>query len=585
MNQSGYIKRSDYHEKLDQMFQLLDSSDRLNKRVVILSNSDIEAFKDLFIEFYYEVIAFESRIEEHNSRYLTTVIENTRSVVGDIEGHRLDDQQIMCIAKNAHNHNVIAGAGTGKTTTIIGKVKYLVSTRKYLPEEILVLSYTRAAATEMKQRLRQNVSADIYVSTFHHFGYYVVSTVEKHRPTVVSKNLNQILYTELKNLLHDSFYQHKLIRFLGYGTGQGKTDLDSSFSGIEDYIDYISTHRPVTFKGELVKSYGEMHLANILSENGIRYTYEKRYEFDTSNKDFAQYTPDFYLDDYGIYIEYFGISFYNVAGIIKRTFKINSCRLHYTQIESDEGRDYIVNPHHSEIEVLRKLSAEQYEVSVKQDNGRNSKSFIAEMEMTSNIMSGDFWCSIKCNGEWLKYNPSKSAPTNVLSNRNYLDILEYHVYYKSTENLKKTMLDGLGPESERGDVIAVLPFQEKYFNKELANLDKGKPVLISINMSNPKRNKKKEKTLNGNILILKVNNKYYRCRLAGEPFRIEWQLNDLKPRLNIFAKKVYDFLEITSINSLRIENLSQQYDLMYSGEMAGKNDGSGYIFIKKTTIT
>ena len=48
-------------------------------------------------------------------------------------------------------------------------------------------------------------------------------------------------------------------------------------------------------------------MANFLYVNGIRYEYEKSYEHNVSSIEFRQYKPDFYLPDYGIYIEHFAI--------------------------------------------------------------------------------------------------------------------------------------------------------------------------------------------------------------------------------------------------------------------------------------
>ena len=48
---------------------------------------------------------------------------------------------------------VLAGPGSGKTLTIVNRVKYLIEKQKVRPEEILVVTFTRFAAAEMKSRL------------------------------------------------------------------------------------------------------------------------------------------------------------------------------------------------------------------------------------------------------------------------------------------------------------------------------------------------------------------------------------------------------------------------------------------------
>jgi superfamily I DNA/RNA helicase len=102
-----------------------------------------------------------------------------------VEGRVLDPQQIECIKKECHNHLVIAGAGTGKTTTIIGKIKYLLSNHFCRPSEILVLSFTNASASEMKERILRETrkyilndenSETVHVSTFHSFGLSILKT-------------------------------------------------------------------------------------------------------------------------------------------------------------------------------------------------------------------------------------------------------------------------------------------------------------------------------------------------------------------------------------------------------------------------
>lgn len=56
-----------------------------------------------------------------------------------------------------------------------------------------------------------------------------------------------------------------------------------------------------------MKSYGELLIANYLYKNGINYIYEKEYEKKSLTSDFKKYKPDFWLCDYDIYLEHYGI--------------------------------------------------------------------------------------------------------------------------------------------------------------------------------------------------------------------------------------------------------------------------------------
>lgn len=69
--------------------------------------------------------------------------------------------------------NVVAGPGTGKTTTLIHRVKFLIEEKSVDPSQILVLTFTNKAAFELIERLRIagiERAADIWAGTFHAFG-------------------------------------------------------------------------------------------------------------------------------------------------------------------------------------------------------------------------------------------------------------------------------------------------------------------------------------------------------------------------------------------------------------------------------
>ena len=53
-------------------------------------------------------------IHEHNEEVASNKVEEAYKIIGEVEGRKLDKQQMTCIVKDSHNHLVIAGAGTGK---------------------------------------------------------------------------------------------------------------------------------------------------------------------------------------------------------------------------------------------------------------------------------------------------------------------------------------------------------------------------------------------------------------------------------------------------------------------------------------
>ena len=72
---------------------------------------------------------------------------------------------------------VLAGPGSGKTLTIVNRVKYLIEKQKVRPEEILVVTFTRFAAAEMKARLclvMGKRDLPVTVGTFHGIYYGIL---------------------------------------------------------------------------------------------------------------------------------------------------------------------------------------------------------------------------------------------------------------------------------------------------------------------------------------------------------------------------------------------------------------------------
>ena len=268
-----------------------------------------------------QAIEFLKEINEKSSEIRNRIVERQKQRmlaiqrIQPVEGHNLDKQQIDCIIADSHNRLVIAGAGTGKTTTIVGLVKYLIKSDICTSDEILLLSYTKKAAEEMKHRIKSEINADMDVFTFHKLGCEIISGVENKRPSVYSKSIQEYAHQSIREHLSDEKYMQLMIEYCMYSPSKSASEFD--FSSKAEYDEYISLNQPVTIKRESVKSYCELEIANYLYSNNIRYTYEKLYEYDLSNTEYSGYYPDFYLDDYGIYIEFFAV---NIHGEVPSYF-------------------------------------------------------------------------------------------------------------------------------------------------------------------------------------------------------------------------------------------------------------------------
>lgn len=91
-----------------------------------------------------------------------------------IDGYYLDEYQINCI-KNMNNLLIIAGAGSGKTSTILGKVKYLISIG-YKESDILCISLTNEATNGLKNKLLK-INLNVTCMTFHKLGLSILKKI------------------------------------------------------------------------------------------------------------------------------------------------------------------------------------------------------------------------------------------------------------------------------------------------------------------------------------------------------------------------------------------------------------------------
>lgn len=219
----------------------------------------------------------------------------------------LTDEQSDAALRDEDNCLVVAGAGTGKTTTIIAKLRLLVL-NGVAPESILALSFARKAAHEVSERL--GAHNQIAVRTFHALGLEIIAQAEGKKPTLSKlaedpKSRGALI----TRILWESFelpeLHEDLLSFFAYHLFPLRRPHD--FDTPHAHLSFVESHELRTLGGELVKSNAELLIANWLFLKGIAYQYEAKYEHDVATVQHRQYQPDFFLPEYQVYIEHFGV--------------------------------------------------------------------------------------------------------------------------------------------------------------------------------------------------------------------------------------------------------------------------------------
>jgi len=289
-----------------------------NKTKYYKKEETVKKFNDIFSNF-------DNFIASYNQNYVNTQKEKLEQYFDDIEGKKLDDQQRTALITDEYSNLIIAGAGSGKTLTILGKVKYLVEKKNIAPKEILLLSFTKKTVEELNERLKK-LELDVEATTFHKLSYDVIKKYQSFVPSVTNENtLSNVIKEYLKtDILNNSKALQSYIQYvacymnipedsdnydsLGDKIDNEKgVDLQTLKSKCESF-NKISKSSLDTIQGERVKSVEELIIANFLYLNGINYEYEKPYPFGE-----VMYRPDFYLKDYDIYLEHFGVDENNRA--------------------------------------------------------------------------------------------------------------------------------------------------------------------------------------------------------------------------------------------------------------------------------
>lgn len=169
------------------------------------------------------IAASEEKVKKANAKFLQQESIKFKSFFDTIEKNPLTEAQRQACLINEDRNLVLAGAGTGKTSTMIGRAGYLLASEQTKPEQILMLAFAKKAAEEMQDRQDKCLStmlpqATPTIKTFHALGLEIISTVEGRRPTLTAFADDNALFTRfidnvVAELMQDATYQEKVVKF------------------------------------------------------------------------------------------------------------------------------------------------------------------------------------------------------------------------------------------------------------------------------------------------------------------------------------------------------------------------------------
>jgi DNA helicase-4 len=312
---SRYIRRSDVVAVVQ---QLRESMEEFAERLEVSDRPPALAERHERLRRLCDSLSSEAA--RVNERFVSAELARHSRLFDTVESKPLTAaQRRACVIDDDHNL-VLAGAGTGKTSVMIGRAGYLLAAGIARPESLLMVAYNRDAAQELRERAAQRLAgvADVErltVKTFHALGMELIAEAEGVRPSLSgmaedSHALARFVTGQIDELLREPAYAAK---FIDYGFDRYEPHRSIfDFATLEEYERELARLNLRTLRGERVKSYEEVRIANFLIRNGIEYRYEEPFPVETATRDRRQYRPDFTIlrEATGagpLYLEHFGI--------------------------------------------------------------------------------------------------------------------------------------------------------------------------------------------------------------------------------------------------------------------------------------
>lgn len=276
------------------------------------------------LEFIDEYLSIEDIVKEHNEKFFNITLETNKEFFDTCLKYPLDQQQRRSIVSEEDNCLVVSSAGSGKTSSIIGKVKYLTQIKGVHPNRILLISYTNKAAAELTERL---ATPGLRGYTFHKLALDIIGKVTGKKPSICDNTDALFIECYRKLSQNEGFQKHIVKYFAEYQNMESPAEQEES-----KLRENLAEQKKKEIKAMLpdmdgrsiyVRSEQESKICFALSRLGVKFRYEEPYEHNLSDETHSQYRPDFSIHytsgsaSKRLYLEHFGV---NEHGLVPSWF-------------------------------------------------------------------------------------------------------------------------------------------------------------------------------------------------------------------------------------------------------------------------
>lgn len=262
-------------------------------------------------------LSFDEYADSQNQAHLKSEMKVHKEFFDRVEKSPLTEEQIKAVVCFDNRVLLVASAGSGKTSTMVAKAGYALKKGYFSADKMLLLAFNNDAATELRNRIKARLeplglpAEQIVAKTFHAFGLDVIGQATGRRPSLapwVENGRDIDILLEIVDSLKDKNplfrMQWDIFRVV---IGQDLPAFGKEAESPDSWSSASKTEGFWTLNNDVVKSRGELLIANWLFYNGVNYRYEEPYKIDTADSSHRQYHPDFYFPDVDVYLEHWAL--------------------------------------------------------------------------------------------------------------------------------------------------------------------------------------------------------------------------------------------------------------------------------------